>query len=91
VAEAADVRVNFMHPTDGRIITVTVDGTMTAREAIAQLIANDFIAPNPMGYGIAVKGGSPVTADQSFASAGLRDGDTLRVIPATDAGARPAR
>jgi hypothetical protein len=86
VAESSDVRVNFMHPTDGRIITVTLDRTMTPGEAIPELIANDFIAPHPMGYILAVKGGDRLANETSFASAGLRDGDTLRVIPATDAG-----
>jgi hypothetical protein len=86
VTELTDVRVNFMHPTDGRMITVTVDGTMTANEAVAQLIANDFIAPSEMGYNLAVKGGSQLRADQSFADAGVKDGETLRVIPAIDAG-----
>jgi hypothetical protein len=86
VAELTDVRVNFMHPTDGRIVTVTVDSTMTADEAIAQLIAADFIGPSPMGYNLAVKGGPQLRGDQSFADAAVKDGDTVRVIPATDAG-----
>jgi hypothetical protein len=86
VADSSDVRVNFMHPTDGRIITVTVDRTMTAEEAIAQLIVADFVGPSPMGYNLAVKGGPQMRGDQSFADAQVKDGDTVRVIPATDAG-----
>ncbi len=85
--ESTDVRVNFMHPTDGRIITVTLDRTMTPAEAIPELIANEFIAPHPMGYNLGVKGGPLLSPNESFAAAGLSDGDTLRVIPATDAGA----
>lgn len=82
----ADVKVNFMHPTDGRTITVTVDGTMTAQEAVAELIANDFIQPNPQGYNLAIKGGAQIQPNQSLEGAGAKDGDTIRVIPATDAG-----
>jgi hypothetical protein len=81
-----EVKVNFMHPTDGRIITVTLDRTMTAAEAIGQLIANDLIQPNPQGYNLAPKGGGQLRSDESFADAGVKDGDTVRIIPATDAG-----
>ena len=82
----ADVKVNFMHPTDGRLISVTVDDTMTANEAIGELLSNDFIAPNPQGYNLAIKGGAQLRSEQSFAEAGVSDGTSLRVIPATDAG-----
>ena len=82
----ADVKVNFQHPTDGRLVTVTCDSTMTDQEAIAELIANDFISPNPQGYNLAVKGGTQLQPNQTFADAGVNDVDTLRVIPATDAG-----
>jgi hypothetical protein len=81
-----DKRINFMHPTDGRIITVTLDETMTAAECIPELIANEFIAPHSMGYNLAIKGGPMLAADVPFADVPLRDGDTLRVVPATDAG-----
>lgn len=81
-----DVRINFMHPTDGRLITVTLDGTMTASEAIGELIANEFVHPLPLGYNLAIKGGPLLAANQTFADAGVGDGDTIRVIPATDAG-----
>lgn len=82
----ADVKVNFMHPTDGRVVTVTLDNSMTAQEAISELISNEFINPNPQGYNLAIKGGAQLQQNQSFANAGVKDGDTLRVIPATDAG-----
>ena len=40
-----EINVNFIHPTDGRIINVTVDDSLLAIEAIAELIAHEFI-PN---------------------------------------------
>lgn len=83
---SATVKVNFMHPTDGRMVTVTVDNTMTAQEAINELISNNFISPNPQGYNLAIKGGNQLQQNQTFAAAGVKDGDTMRVIPATDAG-----
>jgi hypothetical protein len=82
----ANVKVNFMHPTDGRVVTVTLDNTMTAQEAINELITNNFITPNSQGYNLAIKGGAQLQANQTFSDAGVKDGDTLRVIPATDAG-----
>ena len=82
-----NVRVNFMHPTDGRIVAVTLDSTMTAQEAIEELVSNNFIRPNPQGYNLAIKGGAQLQQNQPFADAGVKDGETLRVIPATDAGA----
>jgi len=83
---ATNVKVNFMHPTDGRVVTVTLDNSMTAQEAISELISNNFIVPNPQGYNLAIKGGARLEQNRTFADAGVKDGDTLRVIPATDAG-----
>ncbi len=75
-----------MHPTDGRIVTVTLDNSMTAQEAISELIGANFVNPNPQGYNLAVKGGPQFGPTQSFAELNMKDGDTVRVIPATDAG-----
>ncbi|MEL6134488.1 MAG: hypothetical protein AAFR59_14090 [Bacteroidota bacterium] len=82
----ADVSVNFLHPTDGRQLSVTLDDSITAQEAVAELIAAEFIAPSSEGYGLAIKGGSIIGADQSFENASVRDNTTIRVLPATDAG-----
>jgi len=84
---ATNVKVNFMHPTDGRVVTVTLDSTMTAQEAISELISSSFISPNPQGYNLAIKGVAQLQQNQTFADAGIKDGNTLRIIPATDAGA----
>ncbi|MEN6320832.1 MAG: hypothetical protein ABFD82_19020 [Syntrophaceae bacterium] len=85
----AEIKVNFMHPTDGRIVTATMDESMTAQEAIGELIGNKFVPSNPQGYNLAPKGdGRPqLQPNETFVQAGVKDGDTLRVIPATDAGA----
>ena len=75
-----------MHPTDSRTISVTVENTMTGQEAIAELIANEFIPTTPGGYNLAIKGGAQLDNSKSLAQGGVKDNDTLRVIPATDAG-----
>ena len=40
----------------------------------------------PAGYDLAIKGGTGLQQNQTLADAGVKDGDTLRIIPATDAG-----
>jgi len=82
----ADLSVNFMHPQDGKVISVTVDNTMKAQEAIAELIANNFMSANPDGYNLAIKGGAQLDNNKTLAEGGVKDNDTLRVLPATDAG-----
>ena len=75
-----------MHPQDGKVISVTVDNTMKAQEAIAELIANNFMSANPDGYNLAIKGGAQLDNNKTLAEGGVKDNDTLRVLPATDAG-----
>ncbi len=83
----SDVKLHFMHPTDGRKITVDVDSSMTADEAVNELIAANFIPPSEEGYKLAKKGGGAEMAnDQVFADTMVSDGDTIRIIMATDAG-----
>lgn len=76
----ADVSVNFMHPTDGRVISVTVDNTITCQEAIGELIVNDFIPNTPEGYSLAIMGGR-LEYNKSFVEWGIKDNDTIRIIP----------
>lgn len=82
----ADVSVNFMHPTDGRVVSVTVDDTMTGQEAVGELIANDFVPASGEGYNLAIKGGSQLDNAKTLDENGVKDNDTIRVLPATDAG-----
>lgn len=84
----ADVNVNFVHPTDGRMVTVTLDDSITAQEAVAELITANFLTPNSQGYGLAFKGGSMIEPGQTFQDAGVEEPNknTIRVVPATDAG-----
>lgn len=84
-----EIKIQFLHPTDGRILTVDVDITMTAQEAIGELITANFIPPNPQGYNLAVKGGAMILSNQSFAKANVKTDDVIRIIPATDAGGHP--
>ena len=82
----SDVSVNFMHPTDGRVVSVTVDDSMTGQEAVGELIANEFVPASGEGYNLAIKGGAQLDNGKTLVENGVKDNDTLRVLPATDAG-----
>jgi len=83
----ADVNVNFMHPTDGRVISVTIDETMTAQEAVGELLANDFVPPHVEGYHLSlVESGNIIGVNQTLAGAGVRNGSKIHVLPTTPAG-----
>ncbi|MCP5008002.1 MAG: hypothetical protein GY941_29320 [Planctomycetes bacterium] len=83
----ADVNVNFMHPTDGRLLSVELDDTITAQEAIAELISENFIPSSAEGYALSIKGGGAMlSTTQTFRDAGVQDNTVLRIIPQTDAG-----
>ena len=82
----ADVKVTFLHPTDGRQLTVSLDDSITAQESVAEMITADFITPSNQGYTLAIKGGNMLLPTQSFSAAGVTDNATIRVLPATDAG-----
>ena len=82
----SDIKVKIVHPTDGRLVDVNVDETMTAQETLGDLIANKFLMPNPHGYFLAIKGGNQLAAAQSLRDGGVKEGAVLNVIPATDAG-----
>ncbi len=78
----ADVNVNFLHPTEGRTMTVNLDDSITAQEAVAELISASFITPNPHGYGLAIKGGNMIALAQSFRDAGVKDQhNIIRIVP----------
>jgi hypothetical protein len=81
-----DLDIEFMHPTDGRIISVTMDGSMTGNEVIGELIANYFIPPSSEGYGLAIKGGIMLDNYKSFIDNNISNNSIIRVLPATNAG-----
>ena len=82
----ADLKLNFLHPTGGQVLAVTLDDSFTTNEIVAELIANDFIAASRDGYHLAVAAGSQLQATQTLAQAGVRDNDKIHIVPATDAG-----
>jgi hypothetical protein len=81
-----DLHVKIVHPTDGRVVDVTVDETMTSSELLNELVEHQFIMASEQGYTVAIKGGNRLVFDEGLREAGVIDGAVLRVIPATDAG-----
>jgi hypothetical protein len=86
----ADVKVNFVHPTDERAMEVVIDDAITAREALAELLANDFLPPSPMGYQLEVNG-RPLRDDETLAAANVAQNSKIRVLPAIGAGVEKVR
>ena len=87
----ADITITAVHPTDGSTIRFEVDDDMTGRELINHLIEAEFIPADSAGYLLTLKSeGSnesiEVHEDETLASAHVKNNDTLRITPATDAG-----
>ena len=84
--DISNPQIDIMHPTDGRILTVTVNASITAQEIISELISNNFISNNSEGYCLAIQGGKQLQGNESLKEAWVRPGDVIRVIPSTSAG-----
>lgn len=82
-----DLNVNFLHPTDGGVMTVIIDDTMTAQEIVGELLANSFVPPHLEGYQLSVvETGMIVRPDQTLAEAGVKGGAKVKVLPTAPAG-----
>ncbi|AXG72385.1 hypothetical protein KORDIASMS9_04657 [Kordia sp. SMS9] len=78
------INVNFMHPTDGRVISVTLDDIMTGQQIVSELIANDFVPACDDGYNLVLKGAHQLDNTRTLSQNSIQDNDTIRIIPATD-------
>lgn len=83
------INVTFWHPTTDRTMEVEIDNSLTATAVINELVASNFIPDNAAngGYELLIKDTqSRVSGTQTISSGGAKDGCTIRVVPATDAG-----
>ncbi|OQW86859.1 MAG: hypothetical protein BWK78_09575 [Thiotrichaceae bacterium IS1] len=83
-SKIAEISVNLVN-TDNKMITVNLDNTITAQEVIIELIVAEFIIPNLNGYQLFLKA-SCLPDNQSFGEIGVRNGDTIKVVPGTTGG-----
>lgn len=83
----ADVKVSFIHPTDGRLMSVVLDVDMTAQEVIDELLVNDFVPAHGHGYQLSIiESGNIIGGEQTLVGAGVRGGSKIKVLPVTEAG-----
>ena len=81
----ADIRVNFVHPTNENVITVKLDNSLTVEEVIGNLIANDFVEEGQ--YNLAFKGGDILAEpSKTLVECNVINDKTLRVLPTITAG-----
>lgn len=80
-----DISIGFMHPTDGKVICVTLESSLTGQEIIGELITNDFVPSSIEGYNLAKKGGHQLDNSKSLLQNMIKDNDIIRIIPATSA------
>lgn len=85
-----EISVNFIHPSDNGVMTVTIDDAITADEIISELLANNFVVPDPSGYQLAIVDTErkEILPNQTLAEVGARNGSKIRVIPSAPAGLR---
>lgn len=76
-----EVTVIFKHPTDESTLKVTVDGTMTEGEAINELINNNFIPLNRLGYKLGIDSGRFFKNDETFIDIGAKHGCLIVIKP----------
>ncbi len=82
-----EISVDFIHPTDGRLMTATLDRAITAQEVIGELLASNFIDQHDGGYFLVAKGtGAVIRSAETFAEAQVVNGDILRIVRSTNGG-----
>jgi hypothetical protein len=85
--EANYIRISIVHPFDGRVLSVEIDCTMTPAEIVSELIINNFIPHLSHDYKLSSKlKGRLLLPNESLQVLGIQDGDSLRIVPATEAG-----
>ena len=83
------MNVTFLNPTTGQNLEVELEDSITATQAINEMIAGEFIPDNTSrgGYTLLVKNTQKtISGSQTLADGGVQEGSVIRVIPATDAG-----
>ncbi len=80
-----ELTINIIHPTEGKMINVVVDNSITPNEILAELRAVEFISRKG-SYSLGIKGGSLLQDDNPLFNSDLKEGDTIRILPNVNAG-----
>lgn len=80
------IDVRILHPTDGRILDISIDPSFSADDLIEALIQESFIPKTQNGYHLALKGGPQLISDKSLQESGVTHDATIRILPTTEAG-----
>jgi len=84
-----NINVNFVHPTDGGFQAATIDDTMTVQELIHSLVDEQFIPGPESDIELMLKGSENLLlGDQTLNASNVKEGSTLKVVMATNAGNR---
>lgn len=76
-----DLKINFIHPSNGKVMKAALEVNITAEEAINELIANGFISPNLRGYNLVnTDGGKTLSNEESFIAIGLDNEAYLQIV-----------
>jgi len=82
----ASIDVTFEHPTDNKKITAGLGDDIKGKKILEKLINNDFIKGNVDDFILEVKGGPEIRKDERIYESVVEDGDTVKVVPETEAG-----
>lgn len=80
------LNLTIIHSLNGRSQPAEVPSNSTGQELIDALIAGGDLLPDNQGYKLRLKGGAELANDLTLEDSGVKDGDTLQVYTATDAG-----
>jgi len=83
----AEIKVKFVHPTDGGFRPATIDDTMATDELIGLLVSEGFVSGPESDVQLMLKGSNEMLrGDQSLKAGGVREGSILKIVAATNAG-----
>lgn len=80
------IKVTFVHPITQKEITVEITDTMTPSRVVERLIEANFLKAGE--YTLASRDGDLLTSDLGLGQQNITTNSTLRIVPATQAGAQ---
>ncbi len=82
-----DVKVRFLHPSDGNSIAVSIPEGVKVKEGVNQLIRNGFLPKCKEGYLLSCHQGQLLDMEDVFSERALSDGDAITIQLKSDGNA----